>query len=90
MDAKTIIYPLYFYFPPNIKLLHLIFTVLDGGYESDDESIWSEKDEQTTDIYNYGEYLLFILAVKYTIDSIKNCLMKCLKKLSILCVGCNS
>ena len=57
------IYLLYFYFPFHIKLtIHLKFTVSDGGYVSDDVSIWSEEDEQTTeDINNYGEHLTLFL-----------------------------
>ena len=50
-----LIYPI-FTFPASIYSRYLKLTVSDGGYESDDESIWSEKDEQTTeDIHNYGE-----------------------------------
>ena len=55
LDAKM----LYIYSFPHTKntTLHLSFKVSDGGYESDDESIrWSEE-EQTEDIYNYGERL---------------------------------
>ena len=55
-----------FTFPQIYNLLHLTFTVLDGGYESDDESIWSEEDEQTTDIRNYGEHLKLFEGVVYT------------------------
>ena len=43
---------------PKYKTYFILkFTVSDGGYESDDESIWSEEDEQTTDMNNYGEHL---------------------------------
>ena len=41
-------------------------TVSDGGYESDDESIWNDEDEQTTDTHNYGEYLKLFEEVVYT------------------------
>ena len=45
----------------------LYVTVSDGGYETHDESIWSEKDEQTTeDIHNYGENLKLFEEVVYT------------------------
>ena len=43
-----------------------MFTVSDGGYESDDESIWSEEDELTTDTINYGEHLKLFEEVVYT------------------------
>ena len=43
-----------------------MFTESDGGYESDDESIWIDEDEQTTeDIHNYGEHLT-LFEVFYT------------------------
>ena len=46
---------------------NLTFTVSDGGYESDDERIWSEEDEKTTeDIHNYGEHLNLFEEVVYT------------------------
>ena len=55
--AYYLIYSI-FTFPASIYLRYLKLTVSDGGYESDDESIWSEEDEQTPeDIHNYGEHL---------------------------------
>ena len=45
-----------FYTHTKNTTLHLSFKVSDGGYESDDESIWWSEEEQT-DIYNYGERL---------------------------------
>ena len=72
-----------FTFPASIYLRYLKFTVSDGIYESNDESIWSDGDEKTTDeMHNYSEHSKFILPGNNT-NSIYNCLMKCLK-LSIL------
>ena len=56
-----------FTFPTSIYLRYLKFTVSDGGYESDDESIWSDGDEKTTEeMHNYGEHSKFILPGNYT------------------------
>ena len=56
-----------FYSLPSHKTCDIEYvTVSDGGYESDDESIWSEEDEQTTDIHNYGEHLKLFEEVVYT------------------------
>ena len=46
-----------FTFPYASNLHYFTFTASDGGYESDDEIIWIDEDEQTSEeIYNYGEY----------------------------------
>ena len=57
-----------FYPLPSHKICDILYvTVSDGGYESDDESIWSEEDEQTTEyIHNYGEQLKLFEEVVYT------------------------
>ena len=62
LDAKMLyIYSIFTFPHTKNTTLHLSFKVSDGGYESDDESIWWSEEEQTEDIYNYGERLKNII-----------------------------